>query len=661
MAKIEKTNQTEEIETPELDKSIKKQLDKIEEKHEGLAKQVQLEYEVAYKHQKSKKDEYLVRLRLYNNQMRDKDAVGDTTMFTIFQTVFASLYTDKLSAVFTGREEGDDEVAENLQALAEYDYDEMGKDETDFEWDWDSVFFGRGICGLSEFVRDPEKNIFVPIPEVYDPTTFLRDPRATSINGNHLSGRGGARFFGRELRMTKNQMKENPNFFKINDYNELKYNVGTKSLLNIATDARTEAQGNQKQIDTNESGFGANTEHIITEWNTHREIDGKVRKIKCWLGNERKTLLGVKVLSEGKWAVLDRPLYPTSHDWDGTSIPDLTEDKQRHRAVAQNLGMKVMLADLYPMYIYDINKVKNRSDLNFGFNKFVPSDGDVNSAIQPMRKGQLNMNLLDFILNSIDISAQKATATPELQQGQLSGQQRTLGEINIVASKVETRYSLTVKVFGWSEKRFWEQWYRMYKENFADDIDEKILRIKGAFGTKFRPLTKDQIITKRLDPDITIKSEVISRAKQLEDRQVLGNFFALILQDPSTNRRYAMRELAKLNGMKSDEINRLFPQSIDERIATKENEDLNDDTFVMVNSEDDHNVHLEIHSKANATESTRTHIETHIEALSLKKKNPALFPQDEQLPTAEDLKTGSQPALRPTTPSATSGQTGGLI
>src|SRR3990167_9112425 len=85
---------------------------------ESLEKQCRTEYDISWKHQKPKKDEAEVRLRLYNNQRRDKDAVGDTTMFTIHQTVLASLYVDRLDATFGGREQGDEEVGDNLTAMA---------------------------------------------------------------------------------------------------------------------------------------------------------------------------------------------------------------------------------------------------------------------------------------------------------------------------------------------------------------------------------------------------------------------------------------------------------------------------------------------------------------------------------------------------------------
>jgi len=646
---------------------IKQEADAVETTDfDGLEKQVQAEYKLGFDYTKPKRDESLLRLKLYNNQRRDKDAAGDTTLFTIFQTVLASLYIDKLTTDWSGREKGDEDTADNLNAMAKFDYDEMGKDELDYEWDWDTLFFGRGLCMMSEYIRDPEKNIFVPAPEIWDPMTFLRDPRATSVNGNRLLGRNAARFFGRDIRMTKIDMKGNPNFFKDIDWTKMKYGYTTNSIVDAAVQARADAQNltDQSKL-TKESLLGDNAEYCLTDWFTH----WKGKKVRVWLANDRKKIVGYKEFKkDAEWPLVDRSLYPTAHDWDGTSLPDLLEDKQRLRAVAQNLGIKAMTADLYPMYIYNKNKITNKHDLDFGYNKFIPSDGNASDSVLPLRKSMPNLNLLDFIYQSLDASAQKATATSEIQQGAVSQQQRTLGELNLVAQKTETRYGLSAKVFGWSEKRFWLQWYQLYKENFADKIDEKVLRVVGAFGAKWRPLQKKDIITKRRDPDVAIQSQEISRAKQLEERQALGTLFSVLMQDPTANIRYGEKRLARVFGLEKDEIERLLPPTIDELIAEDENEDLSKNMFVQVRSEDNHNVHLEIHNKAGETKSKEAHVATHKKALLMIKTKPELFPIQQQEQTTPQA-PGEAPSLngqatkpsmnfatKPLQPSATSGQ-----
>ena len=660
----------------------KKNKNDIEEKKEvetptgdytKLSAQVRAEYELAWKNQKPKKDEAEIRLKLYNNQKRDATAVGDTTMFTIMQTVLASLYIDRLDVEFEGRQEGDEETADNLTAMAEFDYDEMWKAELDYDWDFDTCFFGHGLVAMEEYERDPENNVFVPMPSVIDPLLFLRDPLAVSVNGNR-SGKGSMRFGGYEIKMTKQDMLDHPHFFKEElEFENINFGGGMHSILRDAIEARDEAQGRQASLKhEGENELGDNAQYDITIWYTHAAIDGeRPEKYKVFLANERHKVVGLQKIERkfGKrtiFPIVDRFLYPTSHDWDGTSIPDLTEDKQRARAVAQNLGLKTMKADLYPMYVYDSNRIRNRNDLNFEFNKFVPADipegGRVDGAIQPINKASPNMNLLDFIYTSLDTSAQKATATPEIQQGAMSEQDRTLGELNLIASKVDTRYSLSAKIFGWSEKSFWYHWFALYEENFADKIDEKILRIVGAFGAKWRPLKRNDFIPD-IAPDINIESKVLSRAKQLEERQSLTQYLGLVFGDPTANRRYGLKKLGVLSGLTKDELDRLLPPTIDERIAEDQNALLSQDKPVPVKVEDDHNVHLEVHAKAKETDATYAHIETHKKALSIKKTNPELFPED---PMAADFQEGkgamtpvaapSQAQPTPMRPSQTSNQ-----
>ena len=643
-----------------MDKITKKEKVAVKEDYKSLVTQVRAEYTLAWKNQKDKKDEQEVRLKLYNNQKRDKEAVGDTTLFTVVQTVLASLYIDRLNVAFEGREDGDEETAENLTAMADFDYDEMGKAQLDYDWIWDTCFFGRGLMAMEEYERDPKNNVFVPMPSVIDPLPFLRDPDATSVNGNR-SGRGGMRFGGYEMRMTKQDMQDHPLFFKDLDFAEVSYSGGKESILQDATQARDQAQGRQASLrDEKEKDLGENAQYTVTVWYTHAKLagDGKVNKYKVYSVNDRQKVVGIEKIKRKRgrrviFPIIDRPLYPTAHDWDGTSIPDLVEDKQRARAIAQNLGLKMLKADMYPMYVYDSKKITNRNDLNFEFNKFVPADipegGSIGDAIQPINKSSPNMNLLDFILNSLDVSAQKATATPEIQQGMQSQEQRTLGEVNIIASKVDTRYSLAAKIFGWSEADFWSQWYSMYDENFNESVDEKILRIVGAFGAKWRPLKRGDIVSE-IAPDIKIESLILSRAKQLEERQSQMQFLTLAFGDPTTNRRYGLKELGKAYGYSKDQIDRLLPPTIDERIAEDQNDMLNQNKTVPVLPEDDHNVHLEIHMKARDSDATYAHIETHKKALSIKKTNPEMFPAD---PMGANFQDG-QGGMSPVTPAAPS-------
>ena len=582
----------------------------------SIIAQVDEEYNVCYPHTEAKRTQQLARLKLYNNQRRDEDAVGDPLMFTVFNTVLASLYDDRLMAKWEGRSgEGDEDVEENLNALAEYDYDIMGKSELDYQWDWDTAFFGRGLMLMMDFDRE---GIMAPVPEIIDPTTFVRDPRASSVNGD-FRGRGGMRFGGFETGASYYELKNLPGYFNIQS---LRKGKDIRSLLDKAREARNIAQ-NTENFPQKEETLGKynNYEFKLLNWFT--TIKGE--KYLVTLGNCRSTLIRLVPLKYGGlWPIIDRTLYPMAHDWDGVCVPDLTEDKQRARAVFLNLGMKSAKADVMARFLYDRNKIKNKNDLNYRVNKYIGVDGDVTNAMVPVQKSNA-YQYVNVLMDVLDQAAQRATATPEIQQGMPSDQQRTLGELNLVSSKVDTRYSMSAKIFGWSERAFWRQWYRQYKLHFKDQIDEKIVRVQGPLGPEWRPLTKENIIA-QVDPDVRIESRIISEAKRMREQQGFDSIAGLALQDPESGHRYILKKAAKLRGFKKQEIDMAFPPTVDEMQAEDENKLLNVGKLPTIGIRDDHKTHIFIHAKANQNAQTMAHTRAHKKLMIVKRNRVDLFP-----------------------------------
>lgn len=616
-----------------------------------LISQIKAEYQISWENQSSKIEKNLIRLKLYNNQKRDPDAVGDDLLFTVHQTVLASLYQDNLSVEFVGNDPGDEETAENVTKTAEYDYGVMKKEVLDYFWLWDTLFSGRGLIKLIQFNK--EKRFNCPIPELIDPFTFLHDSDAVSVNGDIL-GKGAMRFGGREISFTKMELSEDNGYY---DFENLTSSNEIKSLIDRAKQLRSEASG----LDTLPKGkedmiLGDNQKFKGLEWCTHF----KGKKVMVVLANDMNRIIKFTELGD-RFPYIDRPMYPHSHSWDGTSIPDLTEDKQRQRAVAINLGIQSMKSDQYPMYLFDEKRIKNRADLvNFAFNKFIPvqGEGDVRGAAQPLNKATPRLDLVNFIYKTLDASAQRATATPEMQSGQISDEKRTLGELNLVSSKVDTRYSLTAKVFGWSEKAYWETWYSLYKKHLGDKIDEKVIRIKGSFGTTWRKLTKENF-TFIADPDIHVTSKNVEENKKLKDRILLNAYSQIVFADPEAQgKRYLKKKMGLLNGLTKEEVEYIYPPTVDELIAKDENEKLSNDEMLSVNPDDDHYVHLQINGEAAETKAKAAHLHAHKLALMVKKQQPELFPQQiaqqTEQPTAfNELNNVVNKSLNTTSPNIT--------
>lgn len=607
---------------------LEQELQKNEKRgYKTIIDQIESEYQIGWWLMKPKFDEWALRLKLLNNQKRDKEAVGDPLLFTIHQTVLASLYSDRLLVTFSPRESGDEQVADNLTDLAKYDYDEMQKDILDYEWDWDAGFFGRGFMLNMNFDRDRK----VPVPTVIDPMTLLRDPDAVSINGRP-DGSGRARFFGWEARMTKREMEEAGNFFNLGS---LKYdNIDTRSIVDENHRLRNDANGLSDIKNLVKEGLkGENRSYRVLNWFTFQ--NGK--PMLFTLANNRKLIIRRIEVKTPYWPVIDRTIYPISHSWDSVSIPDLVEDKQRGRSVVQNMALKDVKASQFPMYLYDKNKIKNKSELNFGFNKFIGVDGSPQGTVDVMRKDTVKQDVA-WILDQLSGAAERANATPELQQGIVSDEKRTLGELQLVEKKSSTRYSLSAKIFGWSEKRFWRQWYDQYKMNFQSDIDEKIVRISGSLRYGWRPLKRENIIA-NVDPDVKIESRVIADAERFNNLQAYLNWVNMVINDPNANKRLIMRHIGRLSGFEKDVIEATLPPSIDELQAEEENRALSENKKVVVKPSEDHIIHLNIHARADDTPALQAHITAHKKALMVKRDNPALFPQTdrEQFNPSEDV------------------------
>ena len=627
----------------EDDKEVENVIDAQLQK--SIIKQVNDEYKMSFKFNEAKRATNLARLRLYNNQKRDDDAVGDPLMFTVFNTIHAALYDDRLMVNWEGRGgSGDEDVEENLNALAEFDYAVMDKSKTDYYWNWDAEFFGRGLLLMMDFDRSDD--VMAPIPELLDAATFIRDPRATSVNGD-MKGKGSMRFGGWEVGATYYEMKKLSGYFNLKS---LRKDKEVRSLLQEAQEARSLAQGTTP-FEPDEEGLGkyANYEFKLLNWMT--SIKGK--KYLVTLGNSRSVIVRLTELKyNDKWPIIDRPFYPMSNDWDGVSIPDLTEDKQRAKAILINLGVKSAIADAIPQYIFNKDKIKNLNDLNVKSQKYIGVNGDTNGAIVPMNKATVHQ-YVGLIMDMLDGAAQKATATPEIQQGIVSSKQRTLGELELVSSKVDTRYSMSAKIYGWSERSYWRQYYVLYKKHFKDEIDEKIIRIQGALAPEWRPLTRENIIS-TIDPDVRIESKVISEGKRQRDQQAFAGSAQLAIQNPENDRRYIEKKAMRLAGSSKEEIDAMFPPTIDEIQAGKENEILDAKKLPKISIDDNHQVHRQIHGKANQNAYSVAHIRAHEKLMIIKRDRQDLFQQQQPIPVegqGQQQQQNSPPASpAPTTP-----------
>jgi hypothetical protein len=587
--------------------------------YQKVSEQLKDEFKVCDRAIKPRREAWRLFLKLYINQRKNPKKIGDTLMFSTHQTILASLYKDRLDAEWMWREEGDEDRAEEVNALWEFDYDEMGKAQHDYGKYWDACFFGVSIEDWSHFDRDS----LTPIPDLWDPMATLIDPKATSINGNRL-GRGAMRFGGREIVRTKDEMLSHGGFITENvnmlDADEKKAQEAQKNQM-----ARDEARGlaSTSYIDVDKNKY-----YALLQWFT--SIDGQRYLVEA--GNQGETVVRLQKITLDYWPVEISRVYPDPHTLWTPGCPDFTEDKQRARAILQNYTLDAAKMDVLPMYLFDKAKIKNKQQLrDFRAGKMIEGEGIDANTIIPLTKPSIHQ-FSQLLMQDLQDNAEKALATPQIQQGIISQQNRTATEIAQATANVDTRYSLTASLFSQTEQNTAYMWYDQYKKNFKKGIDKKIVRLVGAFGPKPIPITADTFKFK-MDPDVKIESRYISTARKKEQLANLMNYGNVLITTQGSNMRFFARKVGRLM-MPKDEVDRLLPPTIDEMRAEDENDKLNLNTLkgVVIEPTDDHKTHLEVHSKAADTKAKFAHIEAHKKAMMMQRNNPALFAQFQQPP-----------------------------
>lgn len=634
--------QEEKVNNEESSSKIKDLEDiKFEEGEEkDLLKQVASEHKFATRELDTWVDINLKRLKLYNNQMRGDEYVGEPLLFTHMNTWLASLYDDEHDKQWIPAEEGDIKTVENLDALTQFDYDVMGMDEIRYFMYWDSLFFSYGIIDMLEFDIDKK----CPAPAVIDPLVFYYDTLASSIDGN-ARNKGGMRFLGWRMNMSQKDVQESGILYE--DALEILKKVNKDDGMSSTDEARQkriEAIGGTYQHMSDDS-MGDNNVYEVVQHRTHWKGD----KVVLILTEDLSKIIGAKILPKEdnrsiSWFVTANRFNPQPNQFKGVSLPDLLEDKQRKKAVLANDALRLTRTQVYGSYAYDTNKVENVADLKWGYDKYIPVNGSPSDVITPIRKDSPDSNLLNNMLQYLDTSAQTASATPSLQQGVLSEQQRTLGELEMVASSSKTRYSLALKTFAMGERDFWQLYYVSLKVFFKDGIGEKVVRITGS-PNNFRGLTRDDIICKA-DPDVRIGSKTLEEAKRMRKFNMYSQLLPLLLQDPEADKRASVKHGLDLSGMERDMQDVVLPPTRDELIARDQNLLLSKNEQAPFLTNDNHLVHIRVHREARETKAKQAHMKLHVKALMKIQENPELEPQQMGMEQGEE--SGVPPATAQT-------------
>lgn len=597
---------------PNTKKMTQKTLPCKENKILKLAKK---QIELSRSYVQLKRDTIRRRYELLNTQKKSKGKINDNLIYDIIDTSLSIFYYDTINVIFKGRKTGDSRMANVINNVAKFDYDEMDLDIIDYLVQFDRLFMGVGIKCINGWDKDRA----TPIVESLDTLSWLPDPFGSMDAKNF-------RWHGFEVEYTQSKMEEiDSGFFNVE---QMVTNSDKEDNGSAQKQTRQARSSETLMNDVNYSDIGDDKViKCVDLFTSIKGDDGVYKKYILTLSNDCTILCRCEELEAITIEEKNNPnlvpfpltLYyysPRRGDPFGTSVPDIAEDKQKARSLLKNLRIAFRKSVLFPMYLYDVDMVKNKRDLNFGYNKFIPARTkagvSVQSAVVPFNKPISYQGETMNDEESLQQDAQKSTGTSNIIQG--------VPQVGVTATSdqqaqanANLRFLLKVKINNWGEKRFWFLWYRMYKAYFQDG-SKKIIELQSTFGERYLTVKRKDFITKQ-DPRIEIVSKLDADKKNAQLKADFSAIYPVIANDPTKpliSKRSAERELMRLYGVPDDMISIFSPATVDEIRASNENELLSRNKMVKVDVQnEDHLTHLLVHSECEKTPEALSHITQH--------------------------------------------------
>lgn len=497
----------------------------------------------------------------YVDQDKEDGKVGVNTLYASTQLYVAIKYSDEISVLAKPRKFWDEEYADNITNLAEYDYSEMNLNRMRH-----AEFVDEALTWVSIRKKAPYDVIRkCPMFESVDPMTWICDPFSDYVTEARWN------FFEREI--------------KLSELRELD-----------VTEDEAEAQSIDTELQSNR------TYRNVAHWTSDVTDETMNKIISCYQGftyiewklykvtissalNELYEFEEVKPVTKeekktGKVSMktVIRVSYFSPTRWDpfGISMADLILDKQKAQSILMNLRLIDAKFNTFgQINLVNTDIVKDTSELtNPSINtKWIGANAGNNSlsnAIYPVPRQSImadSFNVSQELIRQIQLDTGIDSRSLWVQ----GDKNITLGESQQIQANANVIFGLWVEVSSWAEVDFWKHmWFRTYQENFSNS-DEKFIRLSSGFNTNQMIFRRDDFLWVE-DIDFSIESK--KKAGQLREQMKI-QFAAklpMILSDPNVpkiTKSIAFQYSLKLDGHSRDMqqiLNPYFsPEQIDAR------------------------------------------------------------------------------------------------
>lgn len=481
-------------------------------------------------------------LSKYVDQDKEDGKVGVNTLYASTQLYVATKYSDELSVLAKPRKFGDEEYADNITNLAEYDYNEMWLNRMRHAELVDECLTGVSLRKKDWWDDIRKVGKFCSV----DPFTWIPDPYSDYVTEARWN------FFEREIQS-----------------NELKEIVSDEELEEATANGMdTELQSNRtyRNVANGTSDVTDDTiNKIVSVYEGYSRIEGKL--YKCMISSNLQEIYEWEeikpVTKEEKKSgyvsmkTVIRVSYFSPTRWDpcGISMADLILDKQKAQSILMNLRLIDAKFNTFgQINLVNTDIVKDTSELTKPSinTKWIGANAGNNSlsnAVYPVPRQSImadSFNVSQEIIRQIQLDTGIDSRSLWVQWDK----NITLGEAQQIQANANVIFGLWVEVSTWAEVDFWKHmWFRTYQEFFSQS-DEKFIRLSNGFNTNQFVFRRDDFLwVEDIDFSIESKKKMTQMREQMKIQ--FSAKLPLILQDPNVpkiTKSIAFRYSLKLDG-----------------------------------------------------------------------------------------------------------------
>lgn len=582
---------------------------------EDVLDQVSQEFDAGFRFVENLRDELQADYELFKDQKENKDMLGDTTLFNVHTAFMARSFVDSPQALFMATKVGIEDTVESLNAVYKEDDEEQNLSIVKYYKEFFKFLFGVGIVARVGWDGENKRNVY----QYVDPRIWVPDPNGDYLTGDY--GYTGFQTFKQKSELVAMGIPQDA-IELIHDWT--RENKGAKELQEKNQEDVGLSPSTPKDTDTNPIC------EVYWHFTKLVDKDGKYRKFRTLTANRCGLLLKCEEIEPVSKAERKNPELvdfgftfwywkPEPGNPFGDRPANKCRDVQRVKAIIANLRVQKSKAELYPMYLANQRYVKSKTDLSFGFNKFLMvdtgQDGPVNldSVIRPMQKDFRADN--SFVIDdSLDRQVESSLSIGRVVQGSTPERRDSATRDNLVQSNTDINLSLNTKINNFGERNFVRDWLRGYLENFTD-ADKKIVLMKNGLTVVPVSLTKQQFLVEDQVKIMVVSSGDIEMKKRKE-QMAINAILPLLQTNPNASeaaKNHAFRLACRANGIEKEDADMIVQETPQETDAKNENTMLRNNVYVAVEPTDDDLVHLAIHNGAGDNPTVEMHKWAHIQ------------------------------------------------